>query len=102
MLDGSWEICGEAANGQEAVTQALELKPDLILMDVSMPVMNCIDATRKIREAGLATKILMLSMHNSGEAAKLAEEAGADGCLIKSCGVDLLLKTIAAMMGGKG
>jgi two-component system, NarL family, response regulator LiaR len=102
MLEDRWEICGEAANGQEAVAKAIELKPDLILMDVLMPVMNGVDATRQIRKSGLSTKILLLTEHNSGEAAVLAAEAGADASITKTCGVDELQKTIVFTLDEKG
>ena len=101
MLDRHWSICGEAVNGQQAVEKAVELKPDLILMDISMPVLNGLQATRKIRQLQIPTKIAILSMHDSGEMAILAKEAGADACLVKTCGTEELLKAVEALLNAK-
>ena len=98
ILDGRWNICGEAANGREAVAKALELKPDLILMDISMPILSGIEATKQIRQLGIATKIAIFSMHDSGEVAKHAKKAGADTCLVKSCASTELLQAITALL----
>ncbi len=101
LLSPAWKICGEASNGQEAVQKTIELQPDLVLMDISMPVMNGIEATREIRRLGLRSKIVILSMHDSAEIAKRSKEAGADECLVKACGSEQLLKTIEAVLNGK-
>jgi DNA-binding NarL/FixJ family response regulator len=100
LLDGppGWEICGEAANGQEAVEKTLELKPDLVVLDVSMPVMNGIEAARQIRSLAPATKIVIFSMHNSPQIIEQAKEAGADACLAKGTAAQDLRKTIAALL----
>jgi DNA-binding NarL/FixJ family response regulator len=99
-LEGHWQICGEAANGEEAVEKALQLKPDLILMDVSMPRVNGIEATKRIRKLSLPAKIIIFSMHDSREIAKQAKEAGADACLVKTCPSEELLKSIAILLDG--
>jgi two-component system, NarL family, nitrate/nitrite response regulator NarL len=98
MLEGRWDICGEAANGQEAIEKARALKPDLILMDISMPIVNGIEATRRIRKLGVTTKILILSMHDSAEIAKELKNAGANACLTKTCRADILLETVQALL----
>jgi two-component system response regulator DegU len=98
ILEDRWDICGEAANGQEAIEKTLVLKPDLILMDISMPIVNGIEATRRIRQLGLTTKILILSMHDSAEIAKELKNAGANACLLKTCGADILLETVEALL----
>lgn len=66
-LEGNaeWEVCGEATNGREAISEFLRLQPDLILMDISMPEMNGIDATSEIRRLSPRTKIVIFSMHDS-------------------------------------
>jgi DNA-binding NarL/FixJ family response regulator len=97
-LDDHWEICGEVENGQEAVEKALELKPDLVLMDVSMPVMNGIEATQQIRQLVVPTKILLLSIHDSTEVAKQAQVAGADAYLTKTCAVEQLRNAIITVL----
>jgi YesN/AraC family two-component response regulator len=65
-LEGDeWIICGEAENGKDAVVKFATLSPDLVLMDISMPVMNGIEAVREIRKLSRSVKIVMLSMHDS-------------------------------------
>ena len=61
-----FEVCGEAANGQEAVDKAQQLSPDLIIMDLSMPVMNGLEAARALRELMPDVPIVMFSVHRSG------------------------------------
>jgi len=75
-----------------------KFNPDLIVMDISMPVMNGIDATRQIRLQGLETKIVILSMHNSEETVRLALDTGADACLDKTSSVEKLRDTIFALL----
>jgi len=62
-----WEFCGEAENGKEAIRLADELKPEVIIMDVSMPGLNGIEATRAIRKAQPDVKIVLLTLHESAE-----------------------------------
>jgi PAS domain S-box-containing protein len=78
------EVCGEAANGQDAVERARALKPDLIVMDVSMPRLNGLEATREIRRILPDCEVLILSQHDSSEMARQALKAGARGYVIKS------------------
>jgi len=73
-----WTVCGEAANGQEAVDLVAKLHPDLVLLDITMPLMNGLTAAAKIRQLAPATKILIVSMHDSPVAAREALKAGAD------------------------
>lgn len=100
LFNGSsdWHICGEAANGKEAVEKAVNLNPDLILMDISMPVMNGIEATKQIRKLRPHAKIVMLTMHDSPQIAAQTKQAGADACLVKSGGVEELLHSVSAIM----
>ena len=95
---GDWEICGEAENGQEAVDKARELNPDLIVLDVSMPVMNGIEAARRIRQLSPGVKIVMFSMHDSPQIAQQAVEAGASACLLKSDAASDLQAIIAGLL----
>lgn len=97
-LDGQWEICAEADNGQQAVEKALALQPDLILMDISMPVLNGIEAIRQIRQLKIPTKVIILTMHDSEEVMKRGRQIGADACLTKTCGAAELLETIVAVL----
>jgi DNA-binding NarL/FixJ family response regulator len=88
---GDIKIVGMAANGQEAVELALLHCPDVVVMDISMPVMNGIDATRLICEVCRDTKVVVLSMHHTTEYMQRALEAGAVGYLLKdSAGKELV------------
>jgi DNA-binding NarL/FixJ family response regulator len=79
-----WVVCGEAANGQEAVDLVVNLKPDVVVLDGSMPILNGYQASRKIRELVPSTRIVMLSMHDSAVAKLEAREAGAHGYVTKT------------------
>ena len=94
-----YDVCGEAANGEDGVKRVLELKPDLVLLDVSMPKMNGIEATKLIRKVSPDTKIVILSMHDSGHFAQEAKLAGAHGFLTKACPLDELRSVIADVCG---
>jgi DNA-binding NarL/FixJ family response regulator len=79
-----WEVCGEAITGTQAVTKAEELKPDVAILDISMPELNGIEAAKRIRKASESTEILMLSMHYSDQIVHDIMETGIRGYLIKS------------------
>jgi two-component system, NarL family, response regulator NreC len=84
-------VCGQAKDGQEAVTMARELQPDVILIDVSMPILNGLDATRLIRAHVPNSNILVMSQHDPAMLLPRALEAGANACVDKSrLGTDLL------------
>jgi len=79
-----WRVCGEAVDGREAVTKARELRPDLILMDVSMPEMNGLEASRRIREHAPDANILIVSQNDPAQMEKAARKVGARGFVPKS------------------
>ena len=79
-----WDICGEAVDGQDALDKARELKPDLIVMDVSMPRLNGLEATRQVRSILPDCEVLILSQHENSEMARQALKAGARGYVVKS------------------
>ena len=79
-----WEISGEASNGAEAVQLAASLKPEIVLMDISMPGMNGLEASRAIRKTNPEIKIILLTLHDSLEWVETALHAGARGYLLKS------------------
>jgi DNA-binding NarL/FixJ family response regulator len=86
-----WEVCGEAADGREAVAFAGQLKPDIVLLDIGMPCLNGLDATRQILSARPETRILILTMHDSEQVVREVLAAGARGFLLKSdAGRDLV------------
>jgi DNA-binding NarL/FixJ family response regulator len=99
------EVVGIAGNGEEAVRLAAELEPDVILMDLKMPVMDGLEATRKIRETGLPVQILMLTGTDTQVGAEDAAEAGANAFLRKELGVEELrhvfieVASLAAVLG---
>src|SRR5580693_8612218 len=94
LRDTGFEVCGEAENGQEGVEQTLRLKPDLILLDMSMPVMTGLQAAVAIRRLVPSTKIIMVSMHDSPQMMKEARAAGADAYITKSSAGKELLATM--------
>src|ERR1700756_3361098 len=79
-----WEVCGEAVDGQNAVDKARELKPDLIIMDVSMPRLNGLEATRQVRGILPDCEVLVLSQHENSEMARADLQTGARGYVVKS------------------
>ena len=95
------QIVATAANGQEAVEQAIQNCPDVVLMDISMPVMNGIEATRQICEVCKNTKVAMLSMHHTSEYLQRALKAGARGYLLKDSAGAEVIAAIHALHEGK-
>jgi CheY-like chemotaxis protein len=98
LLKDSWDVCGQAANGLEAIEKVRELQPDLVLMDLRMPVMGGTEATRTIRAMSPNTKVVLLSMYESETVVELARLMGADACLSKRCAATELRKAIAAVL----
>jgi DNA-binding NarL/FixJ family response regulator len=96
-----WRVVGEAANGREAVKKAIELKPDVAVVDISMPELDGVEVARQIREAVPDTKVLMLTMHESDQMVRRALEAGARGYLLKSDLTECLAKAVEAVSKGK-
>jgi DNA-binding NarL/FixJ family response regulator len=99
--DGDIGIVGEAKTGREAVQMNREFHPDVIVMDIAMPLLNGIEATRQILKAFPATKILILSAHSDLEYIEQVVKAGALGFLIKQSSGDVLAKAIRQLHQGK-
>lgn len=97
----SVSVVGQAANGAEALALAAELQPDVILMDLVMPELDGIEATRRIRSAGLASQILVLTSFADDQKVREAIEAGAIGYLLKDVLKADLLRAIQAASQGK-
>lgn len=86
-----FEVCGEAMDGRDAVQKAKELRPDIVIIDIGMPQLNGLDATRQIMRERPSTKVLVLTMHDSEQVVREVLEAGARGYLLKSdAGRDLV------------
>ena len=96
----SIEIVGTAANGRDAVDDARALKPDIILMDLLMPWLNGLEATRRICAFDPAAKILIITVESDRDVVQAALAAGARGYILKSLAGTELLKAIEAVMGG--
>jgi DNA-binding NarL/FixJ family response regulator len=92
-----WEVVGEAANGPDAVQQVVRLKPDVVIMDITMPVMSGLDATRRIKETAPQTKVLIFTMHDSELMMQSALEAGAQGYALKSDPASGLVGAVKAL-----
>jgi DNA-binding NarL/FixJ family response regulator len=94
---GGWEVCGEAIDGREAVEKALELRPDIVLLDVGMPNLNGLDAARQILGANPRTRVLILTMHDSEQIVREVLEVGARGFLLKSDAARDLVAAVEAL-----
>jgi DNA-binding NarL/FixJ family response regulator len=95
-----FEVVGEASDGEEAVQMVLDKKPDVALMDIWMPRLSGIDATRRIGRRGLGTKVLVLSMHEGRSYVEEVLRAGAAGYLVKSSSPEDLFSAIDAIRKG--
>ena len=95
------EVVGEATDGREAVAMAAKLQPDVILMDIAMPVLNGLEATRQILAANPAAKIIILSAHSEDEYIERMRTAGVAGFLEKQTSAEILTKAISEVAAGK-
>ena len=94
------EVVAEAENGSEAVALVEKIHPDLVLMDISMPVMNGIEATGMITSQFPGTKVIILTAHTDECYLNRAYQAGASRCLVKTCGNEELLRAIMDCSSG--
>ncbi|MGH9083862.1 MAG: response regulator [Acidimicrobiales bacterium] len=100
MTEEGFDVVGEAVNGEDAVRLAEELEPDVILMDVSMPEMDGVEATRAIRAIGGPSRIIMLTMHADADVLADAIRAGASGYLVKDCSTDEVAEAVRMAANG--
>ncbi len=96
-----WTVVGEASNGREAIEAARILKPDLVIADISMPLLNGLEAIPKILKVAPNAKILVLSMHDEEQLIQSALEEGASGFVLKSDAEQSLYKAIETVISGK-
>ena len=96
-----WRVIGEAANGREAVEKANKLKPDVAVVDVSMPELDGLQATHQIRDASPNTEVVILTMHESDQMVRRVLDAGALGYVLKSDLAANLVKAVKHVSAGK-
>lgn len=99
--EGDIQVVGEAENGRSSVKLAGELAPDVVIMDVAMPDLNGIDATRRITEADPNARVLALSMHSDGRYIRGMLQAGARGYILKDCAAEELTRAVRTVMANQ-
>jgi len=92
-----WAVCAESSDGRDAVDKAAKLKPDVAVLDIGMPLLNGVEATRRIRAACPSTEILILTMHESDDLVQQVVEAGARGYILKDDADRVLLAAVDAV-----
>jgi DNA-binding NarL/FixJ family response regulator len=103
LLEGGndLQVVGVAGNGREAVSEALRLRPDIVIMDIAMPELDGVEATRRIVERSPETRVLILSMYLSAEHIYRALQAGAQGYVLKESAGEEVVDAIRALRAGK-
>jgi DNA-binding NarL/FixJ family response regulator len=96
-----WEVVGEAADGKEAVDKALATRPDVVVLDYGLPVMNGIEATRQIRARVAGAEVLLFTMHDTASLVREVLEAGARGFLLKSDARRFLIAAVESLAAHK-
>jgi DNA-binding NarL/FixJ family response regulator len=96
-----WRVIGEATNGREAVEKTSKLKPEVAIVDISMPELDGLQATRRIREAAPGTSVVVLTMHESDQMVRRVLDAGALGYVLKSDLAAHLVKAVKDVSAGK-
>ena len=96
-----WEVCAEVVNGREAVEKARQLRPDLVILDFSMPELNGLEAARQIRAALPGIGVIILTMHETDSLVRDVLAAGARGFILKSDAGRLLVQAVEAVLNGK-
>jgi len=99
--EGGFDVIGQAQTGREAVELAAKLRPDVILMDIAMPVLNGLEATRQVLAANPKAKVLVLSAHGDDEYVERTTAVGALGFLEKQTSAEILTKAIREVAAGK-
>jgi DNA-binding NarL/FixJ family response regulator len=101
LLGAGWQVVGEASDGHETIEKVRELKPDLLLLDLSMPVISGHDAAREILRTVPGVKIVVFTMHESQQVRDALRKIGVHGLAVKSAPLSLLLDTIDSVLEGK-
>jgi|HubBroStandDraft_2_1064218.scaffolds.fasta_scaffold1192890_1 DNA-binding NarL/FixJ family response regulator len=97
----TWTVCGEAENGRGAMNLAEELKPDVIVMDMSMPGIDGLEATQSIKSSLPNAKVLLLTVHISKQLAEIAFRAGVNGYLVKAATRQELIRALDTICQGR-
>lgn len=100
LLEPRYEVVGTASDGRELIESAIRLRPDLIILDITMPILNGIDAGRAIRKHFPQVKLLFVTMHTSPTYMQAALEAGANGYVVKSSGRSEILTAVETVLNG--
>ena len=95
-----WEICGEAVDGRDAIRLAKELRPDVIIMDITMPVMSGLEASQEIAKLQLPSRVLIFTMHESKSLGPSVRKVGAHGYVVKSRAARDLVDALDRLLAG--
>ena len=101
LLKQDYDVVGNASNGLELLEAAQRLEPDVIISDISMPVMNGFEAAAKLRAAGVSAKLIFLTVQTSTPYLKKAQALGAQGYVLKAYTAEHLLTAVASVLSGK-
>lgn len=101
LLEPAFEVVGKVSDGESLVRAALELQPDVIITDISMPILSGIEAVRKLREVGSRTEVVFLTIHSGADFVRICLAAGALGYVVKSRLDRDLLPALSEMLGGR-
>jgi len=101
LLKDDFDLVGVARDGQSLVNMATGLRPDVIVTDITMPVMSGLDAVKRLRQEGVPSKVVILTMHDHPQLAAGAFRAGASGYLLKNAAGDELIQAIREVMAGR-
>jgi DNA-binding NarL/FixJ family response regulator len=93
----TWQVCAEASDGRDAVNQAAKHQPDIAILDIGMPLLNGVEAARRIRKVSARSEVLILTMHESDDLVQQVVEAGARGYILKDDADRVLLAAVDAL-----
>ncbi len=95
-----WEVCGEAANANDALEAVKRLKPDVVILDITMPGMSGLEAAQRMKKLDVTSRVLIFTMHESAGLGAEVHRAGADGFVLKSQAARDLVRAIQALLSG--